>query len=99
MNADRDELDRLITAPLPAVEDAGFSAHVTTRILAARARRGWLELAGILVTAGILLAFLPLGSLTGTIEYLSFGLGNSLPFAMAALAIVLSVSFARIGAD
>jgi hypothetical protein len=98
-----DRLDALLSAPLPAVEDRGFSARIVAGAFAARERRAGLELLGLLAAAGVLLAFLPLTALadmvSDTIDYVTGNLGNSLPIAMAALAIVLSFSFARIMAD
>jgi len=98
-----DRLDALLSAPLAAVEDRGFSARVVADVFAARERRMGLELLALLAAAGVLLAFLPLTAIVDmvndAIDYVTGNLGNSLPVAMAALAIVLSFSFARIVAD
>jgi hypothetical protein len=91
-----DGLDGLLSTPLPAIEDRGFSARVLESALAARERRADLELFAALAAAGVILAFLPLTALGNTIDTVTRDLGNSLPVAMAALAIVLSLSFARI---
>lgn len=99
MNGDRDELARSLGSPLCAIEDAGFSARVMARVSAARERRSALEWAVILAVSACLLAFLPLTSLAGAIEIISVDLGNSLPLALAMLAIVLSISVAPIETD
>jgi hypothetical protein len=94
-----DRLDALLSAPLPAIEDRGFSARVLSAAFAARERRADLELFAALAAGGVILAFLPLTALGDTIDTVTRDLGNSLPVAMAALAIVLSLSFARMVAD
>jgi len=53
----------------------------------------------LLAAEGVILAFLPLTPLDNTIDTVTRDLGNSLPVAMAALAIVLSLSLARMVAD
>jgi hypothetical protein len=94
-----DNMDELLSAPLPPLDDRGFSVRVLSAISAARDRRALLELCGLLAVACIFLAFLPLTALADTIDTVMGDLGNSLPVAMAALAIVLSLSLARIVAD
>jgi hypothetical protein len=91
MNGNHD-LDRLLSAPLPPVADAGFSATVMARILAARSRRVLLEVLGIVALSGILLGVLPLSTLTGPIEKFTLDLANSWQIAVAALAIAISLS-------
>jgi hypothetical protein len=92
MSNDANALDRILSAPLPAIPDAGFSARVITRIVTARERLVWLELAAILAASGLTLAFLPVSALAATIEKLTFSIGFSLPLAIAAVAIMLSGS-------
>jgi hypothetical protein len=94
-----DGLDALLSAPLPALEDRGFSARVLTAAFARREWQAGLELFCLLASGSVIAAFLPLTALDNTIDTVTRDLGNSLPVAMAALAIVLSLSLARMVAD
>ena len=94
-----DRLDALLSAPLPAIENRGFSTRVLSAAFARREWQAGLELFCLLAAEGVILAFLPLTPLDNTIDTVTRDLGNSLAVAMAALAIVLSFSFARIVAD
>jgi hypothetical protein len=92
-------LDGLLRAPLGPIEDAGFSTHVAARISVARERQNWLEGAGLVAASALVLAFLPLGPFSNWIGNLSDGVANSVPLAAATLALVLTVSWARLLAD
>src|ERR1700689_3208983 len=94
-----DRLDALLSAPLPAIEDRGFSARVLSAAFARREWQAGLELFGLLAAGGVIGGFFPFNALDNTIYTVTRDLGNSLPVAMAALAIVLSLSLARMVAD
>lgn len=95
MSGNDDRLDRLLAAPLRPTEDAGFSAHVMSRIAVSREGNRWLEMAVLLAAAVLVVAFLPLTPLTNSIGVLSYGLGNSLPLAIAAFATAASLILAQ----
>jgi len=99
MKGNGDKLDALLFAPLPPVADGGFSDRVVARLPAMPERAAWREWVPVVVTALLLVAFLPVAQLSHSIESLSYGLGSSLPLAMAALAIALTGAFARTLAD
>lgn len=94
-----DNFDALLNAPLASVEDRGFSANVTKRIRAAQNRRRLFELGGLLAASAVVLAIMPLGSFTGTIESVSQNLGNSTAFAAGVAGLILSMSFAGLMFD
>lgn len=84
------ELDGLLSAPLPSVEDAGFSHRVMARVAAAQQRRIVLETVVIVAGISLLLALLPVAPLAKTIETISLNLGGSVVVAVAIAALVLS---------
>ncbi len=94
-----DRLDAVLSAPLPAVDDAGFSGRVVARGIIAQERRRNFEIFSLLAAFGVLLALLPLTTFATAIENVTIDLGSSVPVAMAALAIVLTSAYARQIAD
>jgi hypothetical protein len=93
------DLDRQLSAPLPAMEDAGFSRGVMARVAAAQQRRMFVELCAIAAAIAALLVFIPLKTVNGAIETIALNLGSSLPVAVAAAALALSYAYARVAAD
>jgi hypothetical protein len=93
------DLDRILSARLPAVADAGFSRAVMARVAAMQQRRMFVELAAIMTGLAMLLALIPLKALNSTIETVALNLGSSLPVAVAFAALALSLAYARISAD
>ncbi|HEY3776556.1 MAG TPA: hypothetical protein VGL35_00715 [Rhizomicrobium sp.] len=99
MTADESRLDRLLAAPLASVEDRGFSASVMARIAGAEEQQTWLETAALTTAAGLFLAFLSASGFSEWIGRLGYSLASSLPLAIAALALALTFSCARILAE
>ena len=93
------DFDKLLSAPLAPVEDSGFSVRIARQVLAARERRETIEWLGLLVAACIFLAVVPLTGLMRVIVYIGISIGNSFPLAMAVMAIVLTLTYARLVAD
>jgi len=93
------DLDALLSKPLAAVADDGFSASVAYRVLKLQERDKLLDQLVLLVTAGIILLALPLGRLMAAIETVTVNLGNLLPVTVAIAALVLTASFARLVVD
>jgi hypothetical protein len=85
-------LDDLLSAPLPALPDAGFSARVLARI----ARREWLASlfrSAVFLAGGLgVLLLIPASAIERAMAVLSSGPAASLPFALAAAAIVLTLT-------
>ena len=85
-------LDDLLSAPLPALPDAGFSASVVARI----AWREWIlslvRTAAFLGCCLALLLLIPPSAIERAMAMLSSGPAASLPLALAAAAIVLTLT-------
>ncbi|MBS0277678.1 MAG: hypothetical protein JSR81_08645 [Proteobacteria bacterium] len=95
MTDDLDDLDALLSRPLPAVADDGFSAAVARRALQEMERHKLLDQAVLLLTGAIILAALPLTHLMAAIETVTLRLGNAYPVALAFAALVLTLAFMR----
>jgi hypothetical protein len=93
------DLDRLLSAQLPNVTDAGFSRSVVAHVAAMQQRRMFVELAAIVTGLAVFLALIPLKALNSAIEIVALNLGSSLPVAVAFAALALSFAYARIAAD
>ena len=87
-----DDLDTLLSSPLPAIADNGFSARVAARI---ETRALWRERLtwGLPALAACAVApFVPLRELTGTIVHLGPALAGSTALSLAVGAIILTLS-------
>jgi hypothetical protein len=89
------DLDRLLSTPLPPVEDTGFSHGVMAHVAAAQQRRMLLETVAIVLGVTLLLAFLPVAPLAKAIQAASLNLATSEAVAVAIAALVLSNFLAR----
>jgi hypothetical protein len=89
------ELDTLLSTPLPAIEDAGFSRRVIAHVAARQQRQMLFEMVAIVAAIGVFLALLPLDVLARAIETVTLNLGSSLAVAIATAALVLSNFLAR----
>jgi hypothetical protein len=94
-----DNLDSLLSQPLPPVTDAGFSNAVALRALHEMERSKLLDQLILLATGAVVLATLPLAHLGAAIETVTMSLGNSTPVALAVAALVLTAAFMRGGVD
>ncbi|HEY2032521.1 MAG TPA: hypothetical protein VGH02_02410 [Rhizomicrobium sp.] len=94
-----DNLDTLLSQPLPSVADDGFSAAVARRALALNERHKLLDQLVLLAVAGVVLAALPLASISAAIETVTLSLGDLLPVAVAFGALMLTASFTRLVVD
>ena len=99
MNGNEENLDRLLSAPLAAVADDGFSARVTARMAAAGASQTSFETALFVAAAGALLIVLSMAGLPEWLQRVSLSLANSLPLAVAAFALALTALYTRVLAD
>lgn len=90
-----DDLDTMLSAPLEEVADAGFSARVAARI----ERRAWwrerVTLYAPIAAAAAAVPFLPLREVTDTALRLSPEFANSGALALAAAALVLTLTAER----
>ncbi|HTT96539.1 MAG TPA: hypothetical protein VMF58_00700 [Rhizomicrobium sp.] len=87
-----DDLDILLSAPLPDVADHGFSMRVVEKI---EAREVWNERLtwGLPALVACLAApFLPLREFAGTVVHLGPALAGSTALSLAAGAIILTLS-------
>lgn len=94
-----DDLDTLLSTPLPAVDDAGFSRRVTAHVAAAQQRRLFFDMAAIVAATGVFLTVVPLAAVSSAIETVTLNLGSSLPVAVAIAALVLTFTLARYVTD
>lgn len=86
------DLDTLLSAPLPAIPDNGFSLRVMEKV---DARELWRERLtwGLPALAACALApFVPLRELTGTVVHLGPALAGSTALSLAAGIIILTLS-------
>jgi hypothetical protein len=90
-----DDLDILLSRPLPFVTDDGFSAAVARRALHEGERHKLLDQLTLLLTGSIVLGALPLGRIGAAIETVTVSLGNSLPVGLAFAALVLTTAFVQ----
>lgn len=90
-----EDLDNLLSRPLPAVADGGFSAAVALRARHEVERHKLLDQLALLFTGAVILAALPLTHLMAAIEIVTLRLGNSAPVALAFAALVLTTAFVR----
>lgn len=88
-------LDEMLSAPLPAVEDAGFSTAVARRTRVHEERHKLLDILAVLVGLIAIAVALPLDGLMVAIETVTLRLGNSLPVAIACAALALTFAFVR----
>jgi uncharacterized membrane protein YcfT len=94
-----DELDIALTAPLPAIEDGGFSRRVTARVARAQQWRAAFQIAAFAAATGIALTFVSLDTLSRAVETVTWNLGSSLAVAVAFAALVLSNHLAQMTSD
>lgn len=87
-----DELDDLLSQPLPAVADNGFSTRVVARIAKQEWLRSMLSTATLLLCALALLLLVPVSGIEDTLARLAPAIAASLPLSIAAGAIALSLS-------
>jgi hypothetical protein len=87
-----DELDDLLSQPLPAVADGGFSARVMQRVAGREWFRSMLSTAALLLCALALLLLVPVSGIEDTLARLAPAIAASLPLSIAAGAIALSLS-------
>lgn len=86
-----DDLDALLSTPLPDVADSGFSVRVLKKI---ETRELWNERLtwGLPALAACIAApFIPLHEVTGTIVHLGPTIASSAALSLAAAAIVLTL--------
>ena len=86
------DLDTLLSAPLPDLPDNGFSLHVVNKI---EVRETWRERLtwGLPALAACAVApFVPLRELTGTVVHLGPALAGSGALSLAAGVIILTLS-------
>lgn len=88
------ELDALLSDPLPEIADRGFLARVVNRIAAEHIRRNRVEADVAIAGVVAVLAFLPFTYFGGLITQATGAMGTSVPLAAALAAIVLSAVFA-----
>jgi hypothetical protein len=87
-----DELDDLLSQPLPAIADNGFSARVVARIAKQEWLRSMISTAALLLCALALLLLVPVSGIEDTLARLAPAIAASLPLSIAAGAIALSLS-------
>ena len=98
--SDNDEkLDRLLSAPLAAVPDNGFSAVVVAKVAAIGTHESWVESVVLAVTACTLVAALPTAGISDWMGRVGVSLATSLPLAIAGLALAITWSYTRVQAD
>jgi hypothetical protein len=90
-----DNLDSLLSQPLPPVADAGFSGAVALRALHEMERSKRLDQLVLLLTGAVILAALPLTQPMAAIEAVTVGLGSSFPIGLAFAAMVLTTAFVQ----
>lgn len=84
------ELDILLSNPLPEIADRGFSARVVNRITAEHLRRARVEATVAVVGVVAVLAILPFTDFGAAITQTTGMIGTSVPVAAALAALVLS---------
>jgi len=87
-----DELDDLLSQPLPAIADDGFSARVMARIAKQEWLRSMLSTAALLLCALALLLLVPVSGIEDALARLAPAIAASLPLSIAAGAIAFSLS-------
>lgn len=87
-----DELDDLLSQPLSAIADDGFSARVMQRVAWRDWQRSLLSTAALLLCALALLLLVPVSGIENTLARLAPAIAASLPLSIAAGAIALSLS-------
>ena len=87
-----DELDDLLSQPLPAIADDGFSARVMARIAKQEWLRSMASTAALLLCALALLLLVPISGIEDMLARLAPAIAASLPLSIAAGAIALSLS-------
>jgi hypothetical protein len=89
------KIDDLLSAPLPEVEDAGFSRRVTAHVARRQQWQMAFEIFAFAAATAIFIALVPLDAFARAIETVTFNLGSSLAVAIAIAALVLSNFLAR----
>jgi hypothetical protein len=89
------ELDDLLSGPLPAVNDVGFSRNVMAHVARRQQWRMVFEIIALAAAAAVFFALVPVNSLARAIETVTLNLGSSLAVAIAIAALVLSNFLAR----
>jgi hypothetical protein len=88
-----DDLDALLSAPLPQVADAGFSTRVITK---AAARQSWLDrltLYAPIVAVAAIAPFLPGAKLSEAAARITPLIANSVGLSIAAGVLILTILF------
>ncbi len=87
-----DNLDTLLSTPLPELPDAGFSMRVASKMEARELRNERLTWGALALAAAMVAPFVPLRELTGTVAHLGPALAGSTALSLAVAAIVLTLS-------
>src|ERR1700722_2903860 len=94
-----DELDKLLSAPLSAVENSGFSRAVAKRIADQERNDAWTEWGMAAAACALLVAFVPVGDVARLLAGASVDLSKSVPFAVGCAALALTHTAVRAWAD
>ena len=87
-----DDLDALLSAPLPELADTGFSTRVASKIAE---RQGWwdrLTVFAPVVAVAAALPFVPAARLTDAALHVTPLIANSAALSIAAAALVITIS-------
>jgi len=88
-----DDLDAMLTAPLDDVADGGFSSRVLSRVTARSVWRERLTMYAPVVAAAAVVPFLPGAQFAHAALHLTPFIADSSAIAVAAAALVLTLSF------
>jgi hypothetical protein len=91
-----DDLDALLSQPLPAIADAGFSARTLARIDRWAFYNWLIDAAAVTVCAIMGFLLVPLPALSDLVAKLTPQLAASAPVGLALAAILLTLSFERL---
>src|SRR5580698_4826537 len=93
------ELDDVLRAPLPAVENNGFSVSVAKTIATQERNAAWTDWGMIACACILLVAFVPVGDVVRQLAGASVDLSKSVPFAIGCAALAVTHMAMRIWAD
>jgi len=93
------ELDNMLRAPLPAVEDDGFARGTASAIAIQERNAAWTDWGMIGCACVLLMAFAPVGEAARFLAGASVDLSTSLPFAIGCAALALTHAAMRMLAD
>jgi hypothetical protein len=92
VNMEKDALDDLLSTPLAAVADDGFSARVMVRAGKRQWRASILYYAALVGCALAAIFFMPLAALGDAIARIALMVAGSFPLSIAVAAIILTLS-------